>query len=127
MMAATLVEQTTRIVVTLPATCPRAAPIRLLFDELAQPQKARLQHWPLLILSHQPKINTKALSDIEIGRKAPVCAPSLARGKRSVTHHEKALMNYFGLQKPSTSVRDVWGYQSFSNIVLKREKLLVWP
>tara|TARA_R110002049_G_scaffold94498_9_gene232633 strand:- start:1857 stop:2087 length:231 start_codon:yes stop_codon:yes gene_type:complete len=76
MLAATLVEKKTGIVVTLPASCPRAAPIRLLFDALAPPQKARLQHWPLLILKHQPKIKTKALSDIEIGRKAPVCAPS---------------------------------------------------
>lgn len=39
-LAAAVVEKKTRIVMTLPASCPRQALIRLLFDALAPPQKA---------------------------------------------------------------------------------------
>ena len=39
-LAATLVEKKTRIVMTLPASCPRQNLIKLLFDALAPPQEA---------------------------------------------------------------------------------------
>ena len=38
-LAATIAEKKTRIIMTLPASCPRQSLIRLLFDALAPPQQ----------------------------------------------------------------------------------------
>ena len=45
-LAATIVENKTHIVVTLPASCPRQSLIKLLFDALAPPQPTLRQPRP---------------------------------------------------------------------------------